>query len=57
MGFYNIFNSTFTATHDSFQVDNIEVADRSTVKKMTYAEAKMYCFCLGEGWRLPTYDV
>ena len=22
--------------------------------RMTYDEAVMYCFCLGEGWRLPT---
>ena len=22
--------------------------------RMTYDEAVMYCFCLGDGWRLPT---
>ena len=24
--------------------------------RMTYDEAVMYCFCLGNGWRLPTIE-
>jgi hypothetical protein len=33
----------------------IEIGERSTFK-MTYDEAVMYCFCLGDGWRLSTAD-
>jgi hypothetical protein len=33
----------------------IEIGERSTFK-MTYDEAVMYCFCLGNGWRLSTRD-
>ena len=25
-------------------------------KRMSYADAVLYCFCLGDGWRLPTHD-
>lgn len=27
-----------------------------TNNRVTYDEAIMYCFCLGEGWRLPTWN-
>jgi hypothetical protein len=33
----------------------IEIAERST-EKLTYEEAVMYCFCLGDGWRLPSEE-
>jgi hypothetical protein len=33
----------------------IEIGVRSTTK-MTYDDAVMYCFCLGDGWRLPTIE-
>lgn len=31
-------------------------ADQWPVNRMTFDEAVMYCFCIGEGWRLPTDD-
>jgi hypothetical protein len=31
----------------------IEIGEETTYQ-MTYDEAVMYCFCLGDGWRLPT---
>jgi hypothetical protein len=31
----------------------IEIGE-TTDARMTYEEAVMYCFCLGDGWRLPT---
>jgi hypothetical protein len=33
----------------------IEIGEETT-SQMTHDEAVMYCFCLGDGWRLPTYD-
>ena len=33
----------------------LEIGKPSYVR-MTYSEAIMYCFCLGNGWRLPTRD-
>jgi hypothetical protein len=33
----------------------IEIGEMSEFR-MTYDDAVMYCFCLGDGWRLPTYD-
>lgn len=32
----------------------IEFYHTYSKKRMSYAEAMMYCFCLGDGWRLPT---
>ena len=32
-----------------------EIGEKSKAK-MSYADAVFYCFCLGDGWRLPTYD-
>ena len=34
----------------------IEIGQRSEFK-MLYDEAVMYCFLLGDGWRLPTKEV
>jgi hypothetical protein len=31
----------------------IELAPKSTIP-MTFTEARIYCFLLGDGWRLPT---
>lgn len=31
----------------------IEIGQGSEFE-LTYTEALMYCFCLGDGWRLPT---
>jgi hypothetical protein len=31
----------------------IKLHTRTNVR-VTYEEALMYCFCIGEGWRLPT---
>ncbi len=31
----------------------IEIGEKSKLR-MTYADAVFYCFCLGDGWRLPT---
>ena len=25
-------------------------------KRMTYADAVLWCFCLGDGWRMPSED-
>jgi hypothetical protein len=33
----------------------IEIGETSKTE-MTYDEAVMYCFCLGDGWRLPTKE-
>jgi hypothetical protein len=33
----------------------IEIGKRSKTK-MTYADAVFYCFCLGDGWRLPNEE-
>jgi len=33
----------------------IEVGERSE-QKVTYDEAVLYVFCLGDGWRLPTQE-
>jgi hypothetical protein len=33
----------------------IEIGEQSEFK-MTYDEAVMYCFCLGDGWRLPSQE-
>jgi hypothetical protein len=33
----------------------IEVGPRTNTQ-LTKADAEFYCFCLGDGWRLPTYD-
>lgn len=33
----------------------IEIGESSNVQ-MSREEALMYCFSLGNGWRLPTYD-
>ena len=33
----------------------IEVGIKTTAF-MTYEEAIVYCFCLGDGWRLPTHE-
>jgi hypothetical protein len=31
-----------------------EIEVGKPAKPMTYDEAVFYCFCLGDGWRLPT---
>ena len=33
----------------------IEIGQESEFE-MSYNEALMYCFCLGDGWRLPTKE-
>lgn len=33
----------------------IEVGPRTNTQ-LTKSDAEFYCFCLGDGWRLPTYD-
>jgi hypothetical protein len=33
----------------------IEIGQKSEFE-LTYHDAVMYCFCLGEGWRLPTWS-
>lgn len=32
-----------------------EIGEKSKTK-MSYADAVFYCFCLGDGWRLPTEE-
>ena len=34
----------------------IEIAPRVLWKEGTITEAVIYCFCLGDGWRLPTIE-
>jgi hypothetical protein len=34
----------------------IEIAPRVLWKEGTITEAVIYCFCLGDGWRLPTVE-
>jgi hypothetical protein len=33
----------------------IEIGE-TTNSRMTYADAVFYCFCLGDGWRLPSIN-
>lgn len=33
----------------------IEIGQKSEFE-LTYHDAVMYCFCLGDGWRLPTKE-
>jgi hypothetical protein len=34
----------------------IEIAPKVLWKECTITEAVLYCFCLGDGWRLPTCE-
>ena len=34
----------------------IEIAPEELWKDGTITEAAIYCFCLGDGWRLPTVE-
>jgi hypothetical protein len=34
----------------------IEIAPKVSWKEGTITEAVLYCFCLGDGWRLPTFE-
>ena len=33
-----------------------EIAPTELQRVMTYADAVLYIFCLGDGWRLPTFE-
>ena len=56
---YQLIDSEITGElqtkHERFRVGNLEVAEYTMIKTLSYSDAKMYCFCLGEGWRIPTY--